>query len=84
MEAYAMTEASHQMTSQTPSLSTHPSSIASVGISHGCQVRIFALDCDEEVQKDGEICVKGPNVFKGYLRNKKANEEAFTKSGYFR
>jgi long-subunit acyl-CoA synthetase (AMP-forming) len=32
----------------------------------------------------GELHVKGPNVFKGYWKNSKATQEAFTQDGWFR
>ncbi|BFZ58810.1 hypothetical protein PYCC9005_005875 [Savitreella phatthalungensis] len=32
----------------------------------------------------GEIQVRGPNVMQGYLNNEAANENAFTKDGFFR
>ena len=78
-----MTEASHQMTSQTYTSSV--SSPESVGIPHGCQVAVFEVDKDEKIGNgNGEICVRGNNVFHGYLRNPEANKRAFTKCGYFR
>jgi long-chain acyl-CoA synthetase len=33
---------------------------------------------------DGEILVKGKNVFKGYYKNQKATDETFTEDGYMR
>ena len=38
-----------------------------------------------EVKLDqGELCVKGPNVFKRYFNNPKATEEAFDQEGWFK
>ncbi|WP_067272174.1 SDR family NAD(P)-dependent oxidoreductase [Mitsuaria sp. 7] len=34
--------------------------------------------------EQGEICVKGPQVMRGYWRQPQANEGAFTQDGYFR
>ncbi|MDP2342172.1 MAG: long-chain fatty acid--CoA ligase [Deltaproteobacteria bacterium] len=34
-------------------------------------------------EPDGEICVKGPNVTRGYLNRDDANAEAFDKDGWF-
>ena len=31
----------------------------------------------------GEICLKGPLIFKGYYKNDKENEKAFDEDGYF-
>ena len=36
------------------------------------------------VAADGELEVKGPNIFKGYWRNAEETREAFTPDGYFR
>ena len=43
-------------------------------------------DADEEVAigEAGEVCVKGPQVMRGYWNKPEANVQAFTKDGYFR
>ncbi|GAD99609.1 hypothetical protein ATEG_02710 [Paecilomyces variotii No. 5] len=40
----------------------------------------------EETQheKEGELWLKGPNVFLGYLNNEKATKEAFSEDGYYK
>ncbi|KAG9773820.1 acetyl-CoA synthetase-like protein, partial [Aureobasidium melanogenum] len=84
LEAYAMTEAAHQMTSNPlPHRGTRKP--GSVGIGQGVEVKILDEQGDELAQgKEGEICIRGENVTKGYLNNEKANKEAFTKGGFFR
>ncbi|BFZ56128.1 hypothetical protein PYCC9005_003170 [Savitreella phatthalungensis] len=83
LEAYAMSEAAHQMTSNPlPPGARKP---GSVGIGQGVQVAIL----DQQgnvlgVDREGEISIKGANVTSGYLNNEKANAEAFTKDGWFR
>jgi len=83
LEAYAMTEAAHQMTSNPlPPAKRKP---GSVGPGQGVEVAI--LDSEgNHVGKggEGEICVRGENVTKGYLNNDKANKESFTSEGWFR
>ncbi len=84
LEAYAMTEAAHQMCSnQLPHSGKRKP--GSVGIGQGVEVRLLD-DAGNEVLhgKEGEICVRGENVTSGYLNNEKANKEAFTKGGFFR
>jgi acyl-CoA synthetase (AMP-forming)/AMP-acid ligase II len=84
LEAYAMTEASHQMTSNPlPPAKRIP---GSVGLGQGVEVVIVGHDSDEILSQGstGEICIKGPNVTAGYLHNPAANATAFTSGGYFR
>lgn len=83
LEAYAMTEAAHQMTSNPlPPAQRIP---GSVGVGQGVEVVI--LD-DRGVKvpqgSEGEICIRGPNVTHGYLNNPSANASSFTKDGFFR
>lgn len=82
IEAYGMTEAAHQMTSNPlPPLQRKP---GSVGIAAGPKVAIM----DEAGQflplgSKGEVVIQGKNVTLGYENNPQANEANFTK-GWFR
>ncbi|KAF2142302.1 uncharacterized protein K452DRAFT_269872 [Aplosporella prunicola CBS 121167] len=84
LEAYAMTEASHQMTSnQLPHRGSRKP--GSVGVGQGVEVRILDQEGKEVAQgKEAEICIRGENVTKGYLNNPEANKSSFTKDGFFR
>ncbi|EME38193.1 hypothetical protein DOTSEDRAFT_57700 [Dothistroma septosporum NZE10] len=83
LEAYAMTEAAHQMTSNPlPPAERKP---GSVGLGQGVEVKILDQEGNEVAQgKEGEISIRGENVTKGYINNDKANAEAFTSGGFFR
>ena len=83
LEAYAMTEAAHQMTSNPlPPARRQP---GSVGIGQGVEVRILDQDGKEVPQgSEAEICIRGENVTKGYLNNPEANKTSFTADGFFR
>ena len=83
LEAYAMTEAAHQMTSNPlPPGKRKP---GSVGIGQGVEVKILDEDGNEVSQgKEAEICIRGENVTEGYLNNPSANKSSFTKGGFFR
>ncbi|KAK4056181.1 hypothetical protein OIO90_002912 [Microbotryomycetes sp. JL221] len=81
LEAYAMTEAAHQMTSNPlPPAKRKP---GTVGLGQGVSVRMLSFDKDVEVE-EGEVAIKGTNVTLGYINNDEANRKSFTKDGYFR
>lgn len=83
LEAYAMTEGAHQMTSNPlPPAKRFP---GSVGLGQGVQVKILDQEGVEVPQgSEAEICIRGENVTKGYLNNPDANKTSFTKDGFFR
>lgn len=83
LEAYAMTEASHQLTSNPLPPADHRA--GTVGLAQETEIRILDPQ-DREVAKDdeGEICVRAPTVTSGYLNNPTANVTAFTSEGFFR
>lgn len=77
LEAYAMTEASHQMTSN-PLPSHGPHKPGTVGKATG--IELACLSADGKVLpagQQGEVCIKGPNVTKGYKNNPAANKAGF-------
>ena len=82
IEAYAMTEAAHQMTSNPlPPAARKP---GTVGIAAGPDVAI--MDNDGNLLDSGavgEVVIRGVNVTPGYENNPKANAENFT-NGWFR
>jgi acyl-CoA synthetase (AMP-forming)/AMP-acid ligase II len=80
IEAYAMTEAAHQMTSNPLPPITHKP--GSVGFGQGVDVTI--LNDRGRPCREGEVCIKGTNVTKGYFNNPDANATAFTADGWFR
>jgi acyl-CoA synthetase (AMP-forming)/AMP-acid ligase II len=82
IEAYGMTEATHQMASNPlPPAKRKP---GSVGLAAGPEIEI--MDEDGNIlppDSVGEIVIRGPNVTTGYENNPKANAEGFT-NGWFR
>jgi acyl-CoA synthetase (AMP-forming)/AMP-acid ligase II len=82
LEAYGMTEASHQMSSNP--LPPDPRYPGSVGRGTGVDIAIFddagsALTVGEA----GEVVIRGPNVMHGYENNPQANAGSFV-NGWFR
>ncbi len=81
IEAYGMTEASHQMASNPlPPGRRKP---GSVGRAAGPEIAIMDNGHLVESGVTGEIVIRGPNVMGGYVANAEANESAFS-SGWFR
>ena len=83
IEAYGMTEASHQMTSNPlPPAERKP---GSVGLPSGVGVAILGEDgAPLPAGAAGEVAVRGENVTPGYEANPEANAAAFTAEGWFR
>jgi len=82
VEAYGMTEASHQMTSNP--LPPRHRKAGSVGVGSGLRVRIIDKQGhDLGNNRRGEVAIMGANVFRGYDNDPEANALAFT-DGWFR
>jgi acyl-CoA synthetase (AMP-forming)/AMP-acid ligase II len=82
VEAYGMTEAAHQMTSNPlPPRHRKP---GSVGIGTGLRTSIMDKDGNHlGTNQRGEVVIQGANVFRGYENNPEANARSFT-DGWFR
>jgi acyl-CoA synthetase (AMP-forming)/AMP-acid ligase II len=82
LEAYGMTEASHQMCSNPqPPSARKP---GSVGPGTGVKIGIMDAKGNHLPQGErGEVVIQGPNVVDGYENNPEANAASFTQ-GWFR
>ena len=81
IEAYAMTENAHQMTSNQ--LPPDKRKAGFVGCAAGPKVAIMSPGGKiMKAGKEGEVVTRGPNVTKGYENNQAANETAFA-HGWF-
>jgi acyl-CoA synthetase (AMP-forming)/AMP-acid ligase II len=82
VEAYGMTEASHQMTSNP--LPPRHRKAGSVGVGTGLRISIMDKEGNHlGVNQRGEVAIQGANVFRGYENNPEANARAFV-NGWFR
>ncbi len=82
IEAYGMTEAAHQMTSNPIEAGRQKAGF--VGIVTNPEVCILDADGTPQPQgNEGEVCIKGENVTPGYENNDAANANSFT-NGWFR
>ncbi len=81
LEAYGMTEGSHQIASNP--LPPRERKVGSVGLpSHGVEIRVVDRDGDDV--ELGEVAIRGPGVTPGYVANPAANAESFFGDGWFR
>ncbi len=82
IEAYGMTEASHQMASNPlPPAVAKP---GSVGRATGIEMSIMDKEGHHLPQGErGEVVIRGPTVIQAYEKNPEANAQAFT-DGWFR
>ncbi len=82
IEAYSMTEASHQMTSNP--LPPGERKAGAVGLPAGAEVAIIGVDGDRVSQGAiGEVIVRGPGVMSGYGGDPSLTQAAFI-DGWFR
>ena len=82
VEAYAMTEAAHQMTCNQLPPGTRKA--GTVGPAAGPEVAVMdTADRLLETGEVGEVVIRGPNVTSGYENNPEANAAGFS-NGWFR
>jgi acyl-CoA synthetase (AMP-forming)/AMP-acid ligase II len=82
VEAYGMTEAAHQMTSNP--LPPRHRKAGSVGVGIGLRISIMDKEGNHlGTNQRGEVAIQGANVFRGYENNSEANARAFV-NGWFR
>ena len=82
VEAYGMTEASHQMSANPlpPAVCKH----GSVGRATGMRISIMDSEGNHLAPNErGEVVIQGPSVFQGYENNHEANGCSFV-DGWFR
>jgi len=77
VQGYGMTETVGPFCCSRPSKHRVPFAF---GVPIGCS-ECTIRDADETGV--GTLWVRGPNIFKGYLNNKKANSESFDENGWF-
>ena len=82
LEGYGLTETSPVVSVNTEELQK----IKSVGPALPSVSTLVVDENGNEVPRnhEGELCVKGPNVFRGYWGNETATRDAFTEGGWFK
>jgi oxalate---CoA ligase len=81
IEAYGMTEAAHQMTSNR--LPPHERKRGSVGQAAGPEITVLGPDgVEAPVGEVGEVAIRGENLFGGYAGDPEATAQAFSGSWF--
>lgn len=82
-QAYGLTETSLFVATMIPWAKSKLGSVGLVTLNN--TIKISDLKTGETLgpKEMGEICIKGSNVFKGYLKNLQATEDVFDSQGYF-
>lgn len=83
-QGYGLSETSP--TTHTQPWETWRSKIGSVGRLLPNQTTKYMNEAGEEVKagETGELWIKGPNIFMGYLNNEEGTKNALTEDGYFK
>jgi long-chain acyl-CoA synthetase len=81
-ESYGLTESASQVTYNH----VYRHVVGSVGtVVHGVEVQIRDVQGNRlEQGHEGEVCIRGPNIMRGYLDNPEETERAFWENGWFR
>jgi long-chain acyl-CoA synthetase len=83
LEGYGLSEASPVVTSNPPTITAYTGSI---GLPYPSTIVVLRDDDGRDAPQGepGEICVKGPQVMRGYWGSAAASAAAFTSDGYLR
>ncbi|KUP06351.1 O-succinylbenzoic acid--CoA ligase [Bacillus coahuilensis m2-6] len=81
-QTYGMTETASQIVTLAPEDSMRKLGSAGKPL-FPCEVKIMKDNNQALPFEEGEICVKGPNVTKGYYFHPKANEESFVGDWFY-
>lgn len=83
-QAYGLSETS-PITHTQPWDEWH-TSVGSVGkLMPNLTAKYLSPDGEEvNTGENGELCLKGPNIFKGYWKNKEGTAHSFTSDGYYK
>ena len=82
-QAYGMSECSPCIHLQTWQESIdHPGAVGR--LLPNITAKYVPIEGEDSASREGELWVKGPNVFPGYLNNQKATDESFSPDGWYK